>query len=408
MTTAKSHPVALALVLMAAAPMLHAQTAGGSFATPSNAELQAQRTAQLLAATQQRQTASPQRDLSVVRLNDNFVLTRPMQREELHIAQTQPLSPPPRRVYGSSPYTPPAVAAYSAASSGGVIPAMPDARPGECFALVKLPERFNTYEREYELRAASERIETLPPRFEDVTEQYVAQEAYEQVEVLPASFRMVTEQVEVAAPSVRYEASEPIYETVTERVLQQPARTVWKPGSGPIQRIDHATGDIMCLIEEPAIYKNVTRRVLKAPAEAREVPVPGQYTLVNRRVLDRPAEVRRVQVPQQIATRTVRKMVEPGAVRRVAIPAEIGSTTVRELVEPTRLEWRSVLCETNMTSANIQRVQSALLREGFNPGPVNGRLNEQTLDALNHYQRARKLPEDRYLNMETVRALGVM
>ena len=164
----------------------------------------------------------------------------------------------------------------------------------------------------------------------------------------------------------------------------------------------------MCLVEEPAIYKTVSRRVLKAPAEAREVPVPAQYSTVTRRVIDRPAEVRRVVVPEQVATRTVRKLVEPGGVRRIPIPAQTGSTTVRELVEPARLEWRSVLCETNMTQQNIQRVQEALAREGYNPGPIDGRLNGQTLAALNQYQRARSLPEDRYLNMDTVRALGIM
>ena len=241
-----------------------------------------------------------------------------------------------------------------------------------------------------------------------VTEQYIAQEAFERLETIPATFKNVTEQVEVAPASVRYVSTEPVYENVSEQVLEQPARTVWKRGSGPIQRIDNSTGEIMCLVEEPAIYKTVSRRVLKAPAEAREVPVPAQYSTVTRRVIDRPAEVRRVVVPEQVATRTVRKLVEPGGVRRIPIPAQTGSTTVRELVEPARLEWRSVLCETNMTQQNIQRVQEALAREGYNPGPIDGRLNGQTLAALNQYQRARSLPEDRYLNMDTVRALGIM
>lgn len=374
-----------------------------TFAAMTQSDIQANRTAQLLAATQPRNTAPVvTSNPAMKRMGEGFTVTRQSAGDTAAASY----------VITSASNVPPPAASYSNNTGliGGsnVIPSMPDARPGECFALVKLPERFNTYQREYEVRSASERLETVAPRYEVVTEQYVVQEAYERMEVVPATFRMVTEQMEVAAPSTRYVTSEPVYETVTERVLEQPARTVWKPGRGPIQRLDHATGEIMCLVEEPAVYKSVTRRVLKAAAEAREVQVPGQYSLVTRRVLDRPAEVRRVVVPQQLATRNVRRLVEPGALRRVPIPAQLGTTTVRELVEPARLEWRSVLCETNMTTGNIQRVQAALLREGYNPGPVNGSLNGQTIAALNQYQRARNLPQDQYLNMETVRALGVM
>ena len=404
-------------LLAAAASTVHAQpraNAPGStptFATLSSGEAQANRTAELLAATQQRNiTPTYTSNPAMNRLGQSFTVTRQTQSDNTMLAKAAPM-PQATQYTATSSYTnnvPPPVSGYAMPAGSNVIPAMPDARAGECFALVKMPERFNTYQKEYEVRAASERIETIPPRYENVTEQFVAQEAYERVEVVPAQFRMVTEQVEVAAPSSRYVSSEPVYETITEQVLEQPARTSWKLGRGPVERIDNATGDIMCLVEEPAIYKNVTRRVLKAPAEAREVTVPGQYTTVSRRVLERPAEVRRVVVPEQLATRTVRRQVEPGAIRRIPIPAQLGTTTVRELTEPARLEWRSVLCETNMTTGNIQRVQAALMREGFNPGPVDGRLNSQTISALNAYQRARNLPEDRYLNMETVRALGVM
>lgn len=395
---------------------------GSTFAPQTGGEMQAKRTAELLAATQQQANAPgyTKSTLAMNRLDERFTLTRQTQSENLMLAKAEPAAQPGVTYtnssysgnYAPAPAVPAPSAAYSnsynVASGATSIPAMPDARAGECFALVRIPEKFRTYQKEYELRAASERIETIPPRYETVTEQYVAQEAFERLEVVPASFRMVTEQVETAAPSSRYVASEPVYETVTEQVLEQPARTVWKRGNGPIQRIDNATGEIMCLVEEPAVYKTVTRRVLKTAAEAREVPVPGQYSTVSKRVLERPAEVRRVVVPEQVATRTVRRLAEPGGVRRIPIPAQLGSTTVRELVQPASLEWRSVLCETNMTPENISRVQSALLREGFDPGPANGRLSGQTIAALNQYQRARNLPEDRYLNMDTVRALGVM
>lgn len=404
------------------ATTLHAQQGrgnGATFAGVSAGETEQKRTAELLAATQQR-NATPSYgsgDVAMNRQDNRFTVTR--QSQAMSMAPVQTTVPPPAGLYGnnnyaavsSMPVAAPETAygnSYNLAATSTAIPAMPDARPGECFALVKVPEQFRSYQKEYELRSASERIETIPPRYETFTEQYVVQEAFERLETIPATFRTVTEQVEVAPPSSRFVSTEPVYENVTEQVLEQPARTVWKRGNGPIQRIDNATGEIMCLVEEPAVYKSVSRRVLKAPAEAREVPVPGQYSTISRRVIDRPAEVRRVVVPEQLATRTLRRLAEPGAVRRVPIPAQTASTTVRELVSPARLEWRSVLCQTNMTPENIRRVQDALLREGYNPGPADGRLTVATINALNAYQRARNLPEDRYMNMETVQALGVM
>jgi len=392
-----------------------------TFAPSSSAEVEANRTAQRLAATQRGGASSAyvgSHSSSSPASSGKFLVTRQSENPNSLLAQASPapsvMAPTgyasSSTQYASAQYASAPAPAYdtSYVSSGSAIPAMPDARPGECFALVKIPERFRSYQQEYELRAASERLETIPPRYEMVTEQYVAQEAYERLEVVPARFRTVTEQVEVAAPSSRYVSTEPVYETVTERVLEQPARTVWKRGNGPIQRIDNATGEIMCLVEEPAIYKTITRRVLKTPAEAREVAVPGQYSTISRQVIDEPAGVRRIVVPERVATRTVRKLVEPGGVRRIPIPAQMATRTVRELVEPARLEWRSVLCETNMTPANIRAVQGALMREGYNPGPATGQLNSQTISALNAYQRAHNLPEDRYLNMDSVRALGVM
>ena len=385
---------------------------GPGFPATSNGQYEQKRTAELLAESQMR-NSGVRSSSTVGRLDDRMQVTRRSSDSADTYTRTSSV-PPPAPVYSN--YTVASAAPVVSAPTYGAgyapgsnsIPPMPDARAGECFALVKIPEQFRTYQKEYELRAASERVETTPPRYEMVTEQYVVREAYERMEVVPATFRTVTEQVEVAPPSVRYQSTEPVYENITEQVLEQPARTVWKRGSGPIQRIDNATGEIMCLVEEPAVYKTVTRRVLKTPAQVQEIPVPGQVGTVTKQVIDRPAEVRRVVVPEQIGTRTVRKLVEPGGVRRIPVPAQMGTTTVRELVEPGRLEWRAVLCQTNMNPDVISRVQTALANNGYNPGPVNGRLGPETIAALNQYQRARQLPVDQYLNMETVRSLGVM
>lgn len=260
---------------------------------------------------------------------------------------------------GASPILPAAEADQRYSVSG--IPPMPTARAGECYALVRKPARYRTVSRQVETSPAHERLVTQPARTVTETQQVVVREAYEEMRTVPAQFR-----------------------DVTERVLVRPARMVWKPGRGPIERIDHATGEIMCLVEEPAEYKTVTRRVMVQPAQVQRVTVP--------------AEVRSV---------PVQRVVQPAQAQRVSVPPQYGTVQTEELVEQARLEWRPVLCETNMSPGMIRRLQQALQARGFNPGPIDGVVGRQTMEAVNAFQRSNGLPVDRYLNMETVRALGI-
>ncbi|WP_084154687.1 peptidoglycan-binding domain-containing protein [Polycyclovorans algicola] len=287
------------------------------------------------------------------------------------------------------------------------IPPMPQASPGDCYALVRRPEQYRNVQQTYVVRPASEQVQVVPARYQTLNESVVTQEGYERLEVVPPTFRTVTEQVEVRPPTTRYVTTEPQYDTVTERVLERPARQVWRPGRGPLERIDHATGQIFCLVEEPAVYKSITRRVQTRPAESREVQVPGEYRSITRRIVDQPAQVRRVSVPAQVSNMQVQRMVEPARVNRVPVPEQLATVTVRELTHPSSLEWRSVICETNMTPGLLQRVQQALKSQGFDPGPIDGILGRRTLSALNDFQRSRGLPVDSYLNVESVQALGV-
>lgn len=292
--------------------------------------------------------------------------------------------------------------------AGATIPPMPQtARPGECYALVRTPEQYRSIQRDYVARPGYDGVQITPARYQSALQDYTTQEGYERLEVIPATFKTVTEQVEVTPPGVRYLASEPSYETVTEKVLEKPATQTWKRGRGPIQRVDNSTGEIMCLVEEPAVYRTVTRKVLKTQPTMREVQVPGEYRTVTRRVIDQPAQVRRVAVPEQRASLPVQKLVEPAAYQTVRVPDQMGRYTTRELAAPATLEWRPVLCETNMKDSTVRRVQDALRSAGFDPGPSDGRAGPRTLNALNAYQRSKGLPEDRYLNLSTLQALGV-
>ena len=70
------------------------------------------------------------------------------------------------------------------------------------------------------------------------------------------------------------------------------------------------------------------------------------------------------------------------------------------------MQWRPVLCETNMSGTTITDIQQALKKAGHNPGAIDGVIGRQTLDAVDAYQRANGLPRGG-LTLQTLEKLGV-
>lgn len=58
-----------------------------------------------------------------------------------------------------------------------------------------------------------------------------------------------------------------------------------------------------------------------------------------------------------------------------------------------RLEWKQVLCQTNMTSEVITSIQQALSDKGFNPDPFDGQIGSVTMRAVDQYQKKMILKE---------------
>jgi hypothetical protein len=264
-----------------------------------------------------------------------------------------------------------------------------------------------------------------------------------------------------------------VYGWETEQIIDKPAHTTWKKGTGPIQRIDDTTGEIMCLVEIPATYKTVKKRVLKAAATTKRVDIPAvyktvkvrelvagpgetrtevpekyktvsveelvadasfvwhevhnreeptstrtgakiclteqpaAYKTVTRTVVKTPATTRKVEIPAEHKTVKVRKQVSGPKENRIAIPEEYQTVHYQEVDKEGFMEWRSILCRTNMTGTRVSQIQQALKNAGYNPGPIDGDIGQQTMSAVNAFQRDKNLPVDRYLNVETLKALGV-
>ena len=110
---------------------------------------------------------------------------------------------------------------------------------------------------------------------------------------------------------------------------------------------------------------------------------------------------------QEYKTVDVTNELSPPKERRIKVPAKYATVTKRKLVKDGMLDWREILCDTNMTRGRITQIQQALLKAGHNPGPIDGVIGGDTMKAVNAFQRKKGLPVDQYLNIATVKALGV-
>ncbi len=318
---------------------------------------------------------------------------------------------------------------------------------GQCYNEYYQPAKFETKTEKLLKTAAAEEITTTEPQFEWAEEKVLVKEASEKIIEIPAE-----------------------YDVITEKVLESPAYTTWKNGRGMNERIDNATGEIMCLVEIPAKYATIEKRVLKTPATVKKIEIPAEYNTVrvqklvkpsaesrkpieaeyqsvakrvkisdakvswelagmsgngeptgrtfclaevpakfktvSKEVVKEPATISKVSVPATFKTIRMKKLVSAATEKRIPIPAKYKIVAKESKVSDARLEWQQVLCETNTTRDLITQIQQGLQKAGYNPGPADGVLGGATLTAIDAYQRKNDLPTGG-LTIQTLEKLGI-
>ncbi len=227
----------------------------------------------------------------------------------------------------------------------------------------------------------------IPAVFQTVSRQVIDQPAYVRTIEVPGTSKTVKVRVE-ASPARTEEVTIPaVFQTVSRQVIDKPAT----------QRE----------IVIPAEFRTVERRVVDTPAGVRKIPVAAVSQTIQRRVVDTPASMREETIPAVFRTVTRQVIDQPASSRAVDVPAQYETISYQVKTADARIENRAILCETNATPAKIMEIQRALSAAGYNPGPVNGVLRESTMRAVNGYQQSKGLPVDGFLNLETVKSLGV-
>lgn len=269
----------------------------------------------------------------------------------------------------------------SNSSKDSILP--PNAKPGECYAKLFVPEQYETKEIKQLVKDAETKIEIVPATYKTVEKKVTVREEATKLITVPATYKTATETIMVEPEKTVVTTIPATYKTVSENILVKPAYTTWKKGRGEIEKVDNSTGEIMCLIEVPAVYETVTKQVLDTPATTKEVKIPAICKMVTTNEIDTPAKELKTEIP---AIYTM-------------VPTKVK-------VSDSYFKWQSILCETNTTKDVISNLQKALKSRNYQISNINGEYNNETKEAIKAYQKDNKLNQGA-LTLETLKSLGL-
>ena len=249
----------------------------------------------------------------------------------------------------------------------------PDAKPGECYARVMTPAKYETVEDKVMVKEATEEITIVPAQYETVEKQVVVVPETKKLVPVPASYKEVVETIEVKPASRVWKTSLrkkalPVGQVLLDAIKAQgvdldsvPANTCYKEF---FQSATYKTVSEEVLVQEehnetevvPASFETTEESVEVVPATKKVVQIPAEYEYVEEKVLVEEAKTvwKKGQNPAQQLSgatgeimclvkvpakyKTIKKLVvkSPAKTEVQEIPAETKTLTVKKMVaEPT-------------------------------------------------------------------------
>ena len=284
-----------------------------------------------------------------------------------------------------------------------------DIQPGQCWVYAQIHPRSVEDNLEVKVRDSEVRLEVTPAEFRRGLKKVVTKQGTKTYRVKPATYKEVVEKVEIKPETTRLVVEPAVYEDVEEEVVLEEARTELEPcrtsGAAAYARASSAFG--FCAKEIPAKTKTVTVTKLVKPETTRTEVIPAEYKTVTRWVVDEPAEVIPVTMQDEIDALEVAELVKPAETVQQEVPAEVLSMNVKRYEGKPKIVARQAVCDRNLTSEMVLKMQQRLASLGYAPGVHDGLLGPATLDAITLYQRENGLASGA-ITIETLEHLELM
>ncbi|CAA6817033.1 MAG: Reverse transcriptase [uncultured Sulfurovum sp.] len=137
-----------------------------------------------------------------------------------------------------------------------------------------------------------------PRHYKTINEEIILQKESNKTKIIPATYEMVEKTIIVTPASKKTITVPATYGYSEERVLVEKEKTVWKKGANPAQKLDGATGEIMCLVKVPAKYKTIRKKIVKTAATTKIIDVPAVSKTIKVKKLLTPTKTQTITVPE--------------------------------------------------------------------------------------------------------------
>lgn len=284
----------------------------------------------------------------------------------------------------------------------------PNAKPGQCFARVYTPPTYKTEKEKIVKSEGFDVVEVIPAVYATEQQKVLKTQASEKLEIIPAIYGWKEERVLISPAITELKRVPAQYSIIEEKILVKPAHSIWKKGTGPITKVDQSTGEIMCLVEIPAVYKTNKKRVLKTPETTKPVIVKDAvYKTIKTKVVEKPARTVSKEIPAVYENIAVKKLVTEAKTKTTKVEPVYGTLEKRIKTSDGSLEWTPILCETNVTGDIVKQIQQSLNDKKYNAGLVDGIFGWQTTQAIKKYQKENKMIGDGQLTIALVESLNI-
>ena len=225
----------------------------------------------------------------------------------------------------------------------------------------------------------------VPTTYKKITKRIVLQAAVKkQVSVSPIYKSIQIQEMVEPANSVTI-AIPPTYQTLAKKEKIKEERYYWADSlsQNSTTRL-RSQCDKICLIETPAKYQDVAKKVVVIPASSKKVSTPEKYKMVR-----------------------VKKILEEASFRKVVIPEEYITVVTQKERTRGHAKWMPMVCEANITPNTIRKIQQALKFQGFYQGEVDGIWSIESKSAARAYQKEKGLTVTHKLSIETMISLNI-
>jgi len=208
----------------------------------------------------------------------------------------------------------------------------------------------------------------IPAKYKTITKRVLVTPATTKLVDVAAETKVIEVKKLLSDTQIKNIAMPALYETVEKTELESEASFSWHNANSEVDTDFKYTGHQVCLAEEEAVTRELTKTVLFAPASVEEEIVPATVELVTTKVLV--AEAKVVKTP---------------------IEAEYKMMKKRKKISETHVGWKRILCQTNMNKDVVSKIQVALNEKGYNAGEPDGVLGRGTSNALTKFQKDNNL-----------------